>query len=502
MDLEFNKNTIEYLKCAAQSIQRREETGETIVPDSFPDISSIEYVFADTTVRDKECKNGSITISGGIKGGIIYCAEDFDALHKLDFYLPYSIKFENTTITENSQTICTVKVQSVDGRIINSRKAMLRVEISCSLCAYEAVGMDYFDLKDKPDELQTKEEAYCLSLPLDISEKAFSITEDIDIPMNRPPITQIYKFSCKLELSDSKLVGNKGAFKGEAVCKILYVSDDQKLYSYEQRFPFSQYCEFRGDYTDENLEIYPVVSGYDLSAENTEDQRSVTMTLHIMMQAIVYGRRDLFSTADAYSTNMEFRPEWSTYSIESRIDDEYERSAMHHIFNEDVSEIIDTDIYIGHPYIEQKNDKISITTPITLKILAIDKNDAHVSLSKKIDDKKTKALSAAANCASISEQAGNTFIAISHDGIDVRFDLINHNSFFATLDYKTLCGGDLLPDTDLKTRPSMILKRVPKGTSLWDVAKHCRSQMDVILALNDLTGDIISEDQFLLIPVG
>ena len=71
MDLKFDKERFSYLKCIMQDVRYQEETGEVIVPDSYPDIQSIICANAEAVIRGKDCREGSITLSGGIKGMII-----------------------------------------------------------------------------------------------------------------------------------------------------------------------------------------------------------------------------------------------------------------------------------------------------------------------------------------------------------------------------------------------------------------------------------------------
>ena len=173
MELELKQSSMPYMKCVLQEMKYQEETGETIVPDSYPDIGTIIHTYADAVLRGKDCRNGSITVSGGIKGGILYEPEDHSAPRVLDLYLPFTVKTEHPDLQEEDKSICCVNVRAVDGRMINSRKAMLRVERSCSIHAYSAAKEDLYTLTEKPDTLQVLEQSYLLCVPFAVSEKSF-----------------------------------------------------------------------------------------------------------------------------------------------------------------------------------------------------------------------------------------------------------------------------------------------------------------------------------------
>ena len=129
MELTFQTSPLHFLRCVVQEVHFQEETSDTIVPDSYPDIASILDCYADPVVRGKECRERSVTITGGLKGGILYQPENESAPRCLELYMPFSVKFDHPDLTECSQVIVSARVRSVDARMINSRKAMLRISL-------------------------------------------------------------------------------------------------------------------------------------------------------------------------------------------------------------------------------------------------------------------------------------------------------------------------------------------------------------------------------------
>ena len=250
MEIEFQKNQLSYLKCVLQEVRNQEETGEMIVPDSAPDIETIIFSYAEAVVRGKDCRNGCVVITGGIHGGIIYEPEDHSGPKSLRFYFPYTLKFENHSITEQAKVLCKAHVRGAEGRMLNSRKAMLRVNICCAVTVMENNEEVLFEPALLPDSMQLLESTYVLSQPVEMSEKAFVISETLEFQESRPPVIQIVKETCCLEMNDSKLVGNKGVFKGIAYFKCLYLSEDSRLYTYEQQIPFSQLLFLESNYLD------------------------------------------------------------------------------------------------------------------------------------------------------------------------------------------------------------------------------------------------------------
>ena len=264
MELTFQTSPLHFLRCVVQEVHFQEETSDTIVPDSYPDIASILDCYADAVVRGKDCRDKGVTVSGGVKGGILYMPENEDTPRCLDIYMPFSVKFDHPDLTEHSQVIVSARVRAVDAKMINSRKAMLRVGIGCEIIAYEQDIDELYDLTPTNPTLQLKQERYTVELPLEVSEKSFTLNDTLELN-GHPNFVHICKSVFSLVPSDHKIVANKAIFKGNLNCKILYMTTDQSLHCLQHQFPYSQYCELTTDYDEESVMVYPA-KGIILSA--------------------------------------------------------------------------------------------------------------------------------------------------------------------------------------------------------------------------------------------
>ena len=129
MELMFESKSADFLREVIFDTISQEETAETIVPDSYPDVEQVLDTFASTVLRGKDYRNGSVSISGGIHAGVIYNPEDQSAPRALHFYIPFTVKLEHEAITEATRICVDCRVRSVDARIMNSRKVMIRVNL-------------------------------------------------------------------------------------------------------------------------------------------------------------------------------------------------------------------------------------------------------------------------------------------------------------------------------------------------------------------------------------
>lgn len=503
MELELNERSFPYLGCVFHQVVHQEETGETIVPDTYPDIGQIVHAYAGTIIRGKDIRDKSIVISGGVKGGVIYVPDDHSAARELSFYLPFHVKLDPPDLTEQARVICSCKICAVDAKIVNSRKAMLRIDLGCCVSAYEQAYGFAYDPVDIPNDLQLREKEYVLQLPIDLSEKTFMISDTLELPSSRPPIHLICKRTCHLEMLDQKLVGNKGVFKGTAAVKILYLSEDERFYTYTWQLPFSQYCEFAEDHDRGSLELEPVLTGYELGPEGTNDHYKLDLSLHLLVQGLVLEGRELKVIDDAYCVRQRFSPEWKRYTMDICLDRQQDRRSVRHRINRRMNELIDNDLYVGYPCTDRAADQVKLLSDAQIHIFGINENGDLAEIVERIEDAQVFSLSEHASVMASADLATGVDISNLPDSMQVMCDILRSVSFYAKKDIQTLCGGVLdAVEFDGQEQPSVIIKKVPEQTELWELAKLHHSRVDSICAVNGLKEPTLESEQVLLIPVG
>ncbi len=503
MDLLFQTNTLSCLTCVLEQTLRQEETGEIVVPDSYPDISTILDSAATAILRGKDCRAGSVTISGGMKGQILYLAEGERTPRCLELYLPFSIRAENPGLTEQAQVICVPRIRSVDGQMLNSRKAMLRAEVSCRLLCYEPSAQTIYELTQHPEELQVKTEEYPLFLPLEAAEKAFLLNETMDLPPDCPA-AQLYRFQCELELGETRLAGNKGLFKGAAVCKLLYLGEDQRLHLHRQQLPFSQYCEFRTDFDQEEAAYFPVLTGYDLDWDKQTAAGSVSVALHILVQAMASGVRTLTIPTDAFATEGRFQPQWSSYEVEASLDRQKTTQNLRQQLETPMVDVLDWSVYPDVPEYTRGSEQVTQSIGASVHVLGYDKDAGLCAATGRLRGTEKIDMAEKCSCACHGLNAGPLYLSPTPDGLEARLDFTAMTDCFAKQAFRGLSGGNLEEEDPAQKgkRPSIILKRTMASTEIWTLAKAAGAREQSIREANGLEGNEVAAGELLLIPVG
>ncbi len=499
MELSFQTKPLCFLKPILQEVYLHEETIDTIVPDSYPDMTEILDAYAEPVLRGKEARDGSFVLSAGIKGGILYVSEEEAAPRCLDLYIPSSIRVDNPLLTEQTQLQCTLRIRSADARILNSRKASFRVTLICEIRAYGPVTETLYELCQENRELQVKKELYRVCLPLEAAERSFALSEEISWN-SRPSISRIYKSVCRLLPGDQKLVGDKVVFKGTLCCKIVYLSDDGSLHSVQEQFPFSHYCEVSRDYDEERADVTMAITGCELELDHQEPMKAIQVQVHGLAQCVVLGEKELEIITDAYATKGYFDPQWITYDIDCCVDRQDVSVPFQARIPWPLKEVVDTEILWDQPVIERDPEQATIKIPALIKALGY--NDQGELMVRTGRGEAAERVTLAEQCKLIIEICPpvDCFHSLSSDGIEIRSSIPLNFCCVNPQGLQSLKDGTWTEEEEKTEHPSLIVKMLPKDTVLWEIAKYYQTTEAAIKEANGLDTDYLSEEQLLLIP--
>lgn len=501
MDLLLQRSPLCFLKSVVRETRNQEETGETVVPDSEPDIGSVADCAAEVYLRGKDVREGSVIIAGGVKGTILYLPEDSVCPRSLECYLPFTIKIEHPSITDRAGVFSELRIRSVDARILNARKALLRVNIGCDVTVFQAAAETLTYLDEPISGLEVRPSVIQLELPLEAAERAFVISDALELESGKPPIHAICRSRCDVFITDSKLVGNKAVFKGNLLCKVLYRAPDESLHRFIQVIPFSQYCELEREYDQETVEVLPLLTGCDLESEGGAEPRRVLLTANLLCQCLVSGRQTVRVIEDAYATSGQLETQWGTLELSPCLDRQSRVETVQAPLSAPLAEVLDTEAYVDFPSQSRGEAAVQLRTPVEFRVLGYDADGGLTAVTARGETIETVALADTAACIPKANLAVGPD-SVSAAGGQARCTLRLDTTSYASQKISSLNAAKLEPEDDSTERPSVILRSVSADTTLWDLAKTCRASEAAIRAVNHLEGDRISRDTMVLIPVG
>lgn len=501
MDLNFQRIPLQFLQPVIQEVQIQEETADLIVPDSYPDIATLADSAADIMLRGKDCRDGSIILSGGIRGMILYNPEDLSDPRCLETYLPFSIKIENSALSPQTQVQCCLRVRSVDARMINSRKALLRVNFLCDITAWNTGEECFCELNTEIRDLQVKKATYHLRLPHEYAEKTFPVTDTLELLQGKPSVSELWRLSCGVELTDQKIIANKAVFKGVLNCKVLYLAEDEHLYILHHLIPFSHYCDLGVDYDDADVDICMAVTGCDLEPEGAAPWNRAILSVNLLAQCCVWQTQEVCVVEDAYTTRGTLDAKYQNHHLNCCLDRQSAIQNIHQRLNGELDQILDTEIYWDQPDYRDEEDQMEILFPSSVHVLGYD-NEGHIrSITGRIETTQRLALHTKSHCQASIAAVGDVVSSCTGGTTEVVCSVKIQTACFAEQALPSLSEGSIEEETVTGRKPTIIVKTVKKGTELWDLAKTYRTTTADIAAANYLEGDQILEDMLILLPM-
>ena len=502
MELEFETKQLSYWKNAFCHTAAQEQTQEVIVPDSFPDAARVVSCIAQAVLRSKEIRDGSAVITGAIRASCLYVAEQEQTPRTLDAYFPFSLRIDEPALTQQMKTVLELRINAADARLINSRKVLIRIGLGCRMTGYEDTIETYQTIKNVPERVQIHEMTYHMRLPAAIAEKPFSFSEELELPTSRPPVGTLAGYTVALNVTEQRVVGARAAFKAEAALKLLYLTPDGIPEVFTQSIPFSQFCELGEEVSDDECDIQLVLTGAELELQGSEEEKQLLLQMDLLAQCVVYGVQDVTVCDDAYAVGGELKTKWQEMTVSARLDRQSFAENVRESVDGDVRAIADSTAYPGFPVVRREGDCAQISFPITVNILAYDKDGNLQLLNAKTESNCKTALCADCRCVAQGELMPDGFVSPGPRGAELRYETKLTVSCFAAQTLRTLQAADFEKDEAKRHgRPAIVLRRTAEATSAWEIAKQYQTGVDAILRANELNTQEVGAGTMLLIPM-
>lgn len=285
-----------------------EENAECVVPDSLPDLGSIVDADATVSLRSKELGGGRLNVQADIVVKLVYQPEGENTLRNLSVTIG-SVLTAPATAEDDCIAHVLLRVRSVEGKVVNSRKAALRVELAGSACCYQkqrlepAGGIAQCDCRV---ETLIAEQSACIVS--DVREKTFVLTDDLALPTGLDEVECILTQRVAPEIEEVEFAGNKMIFRGRARTFLL-LRGESGIYPCHYESAFSQIMELEAD-SEPSPEITLTLTGayFDLPDHSGG---KIALELHLLAQVVCRGRVEFSYLADAYSNQRALKTVFS-----------------------------------------------------------------------------------------------------------------------------------------------------------------------------------------------
>ena len=492
LKLELLTETMEYLRPELRETRTAEETAESIIPDSCPDITEILHTGGQCFLRGWEVSEGSATVSAGVSAMVLAQPEGRMAPEVIEAYLPISLRFDGEQLKPGMIASPKVTLRRLDSHMVNPRKVQVRAVVSVSMTVWSECREEH-PVDAASDNVELLKETEVLKLLTACGEKTYSVEDTVRLSPEGTGV-RLADYQISISHSDARLTGTRAVLKGDLELQVLYLNEDLELTRGTASLPFSQYIDLGDCRESDELLLTTCLTGADL--EFSADGGGLNVTLQLLSRAEVWAKQETVVLRDLYALDGQAVPEWREWGYESLLDRQYFSPVGHGTLNL-AGEACYTTCHPGEITHTRNGENTEFNIPVKVQVVV--RNGQTLS-GGTVRINLTCGTRAAAGCRfEVQTEGLRAEASDGVDGMDVKVTGTVCVRTYGQQEIREITGGEISETEPEPNRPGLIIRRPKPRETLWEIAKQYRTTVDAIRQANSLTGEP-GTDALLLIP--
>ena len=496
MELSFERKPCSFLRPVVWETKEQEQTQEVRLSEGMPDIGSILGAWGQGMMRGKEWNSDSVAASGGIMAWVLYAPADGSAPRMVEVWLPVNLKWMLPASRRMGTLRCNWMIKGVDGRVLSARKLMVRANISVLCEALEPWDEELFEAAQVPEDVQLLQHTYPARLTVEAGEKAFLLDEEVTFSVGDPMPERVVSVTMTPELTEQKVLGGKGVFRGNGNFRILYQDGEGNIHARSHQASFSQLADLDRDHGEHAL-LTVMMAISSMEPELTEGR--LRLKCGMVAQYLVTDTVMLELTEDAYSPSRKVSTQVSQLRLPMELDRRQETGRFVCTLDGG-GQVVDVSVMADHPMLRRTGELCEMACGGQVQVLYYDESGNLQGRSGRWNTAWELPASQDAEILGTVENIPEPQISVNGSQIQVAGQVTIEAQTLAQNPVTVITGLELgeerRPDPG---RPSLILRRAGDG-SLWDLAKGSGSTVSAIRRANGLEDEPL-DDRLLLIPV-
>lgn len=477
------------------AVVSHEETMETAIAEYCPDMTRIVTACGQLYIREKTASEERVTVSGTVRVTVLYTSEESTGLRSLTVSVPFSCAAEDRELASAQLIWATGRLLLVEAQAVTARKLYIRILPEVTMTGYARAVRRICSGTEENAALRVRCRDYACSLLDAVMERDITVTQEVQVS---PVPEELLLYRLYPRLTSCRTVGNKLVVKGEATLSALYRGQDQQLHTYDTELPLSQILDGGGLPEDGEYAVRICLTGGEARVLRSDNGGGLSVTVELRLLLCAYRTERCTCVEDLYSIRQPVRLEQETVTLPAARPDR--------ILREETVEQLDfggnkpfffiTDTDCANAAVTTEAGQTALRTTVRTRLLYLDENDSPAMTERASEVVlPVKETVQGLRCG----LSGGPGVQLGAGGCDVR-QVVE----FLTEDVQqeplvTVCGGELLEPEEQGQTPSLVLRRLLPGETLWDAAKQYRTDEALLRAVNRLEGEELP-DKMLLIP--
>ena len=307
MQVNLNKDKIYINKVVAEKKELFFVQDDIIVPDSKPDILSSINVSGNICVYKKEVEQDKVKLEGNINTYVMYLPESVDDnLRALNCNIDFSKSFAVPGVKEGMLLITKCEIRDIECKVINGRKISLKAGVEVLIKVFSNEDVEYVISCENIEDIQTLNQDITINSLIGNSKTSIYAKETLNIEAT-DELAEVLQAEINLCNKDVKLSYNKVLTKADAVIKILYLTEDNRIGKVEGKIPIIGFIDIQNVSEDNKVDINYEIKNIIIKPNSTEDH-SIYVELEVEANCMAYENKNISLIEDLYSPtkNLEF----------------------------------------------------------------------------------------------------------------------------------------------------------------------------------------------------
>lgn len=497
MDTSLRTERIEYYSPVWRGTSVYEAAEEVVVPDAMEDVGTILDASGILTMQSKETLQDCVQLSASLAVTVVFVPEGGGGLCSLEIKLPADIRQEAPSADVDCRTVSGVRVRTIEARVINSRKILVRAELAADTACFRRESLRVAGGMESEDgSVHLQRETAEAVLVSEVREKTFAITDEYAFPAGIGSDPRILSRRADIVTEEVKLVEGKGLFRGRIRSELLfYDRENGRCAAGRYETEFSQIMEMEADSENAFPEAVLFLTGAYYDMPEFGGGGRLQAEFHIGAQCVCRERRRIGYIADLYSNRTELVPEKKTLSFVGAAEPLVMRQTVADRieFSGNPMGLIQATAGIG----PLSREDGAIRTIVTVRAIYEEAEGGFAASQGRLSAEFTLPDTLEAGTSLQGAAVTVTDIYCVPGTGDVRVSL--RLDAATESEVQISCVSDVREDEEAwagrEKSPSAVLLRIPQGDDLWTVAKKHHSSVEDILRVNGNR-----TDGFLLIP--
>lgn len=491
MDLELKFNEWVGYEPVNDLIVTREESLETAIPEYCPDLTRIVDSVGQIRIREKEQREGSIHLAGVIRVVVLYTSEESAGLRSLSLSVPFSCAVEDQR--QCAAVWAEGRLLLLEVKMLSGRKLYVRVLPEFRVRGYRRVSQNVC-CGAEGKEIQLRRGSVQMQTLSALWERDFPFAQEVAPQAGQSAPEDLLLDKTFLRVTDVQPFGNKLVVKGEATLSLLYRAEGQKLCSQEETLPFSQILEMQDLPEEAEFCAEAAVMEQEIHPVRTEEGTGFSVTMRIALLLSAFVKHQVDYVEDLYSTCIDLTATRQVVTLpESMPDIQVRCTASEQL--EGGSFFYLTDADLSAPELRPDGNESAVCADLRARILYLDASGAPVTAERSTQVSATVRQKAAVGTVCALPET----ISRSGQGCELRVPVQFTLRRTQPLEITAVTAVQQQGEIDRSKLPSLTLRRLEQGETLWDVAKRCRTEESAIAAANTLSTEPAA-GMLLLIP--